>query len=74
MHIGGLRTALYSYMYAKKNNGKFILRIEDTDRSRYVEGAEQVIYDTLRETGLMWDEGPLVGGEYRPYIQSQRKT
>lgn len=74
MHIGGLRTALYSYMYAKKNNGKFILRIEDTDRSRYVEGAEQVIYDTLRETGLMWDEGPLVGGEYGPYIQSQRKT
>lgn len=74
MHIGGLRTALYSYMYAKKNTGKFILRIEDTDRSRYMEGAEQVIYDTLRETGLMWDEGPLVGGEYGPYIQSQRKT
>lgn len=74
MHIGNLRTALYSYMYAKKNGGSFILRIEDTDRSRYVDGAEQVIYDTLRETGLIWDEGPLVGGAYGPYIQSQRKT
>ena len=73
LHIGGLRTALYSYLYAKKNNGKLILRIEDTDRSRYVEGAVDIIYRTLRETGIMYDEGPDVGGDYGPYIQSERK-
>ena len=72
LHIGGLRTALYSYLYAKKNNGKFILRIEDTDRGRYVEGAVEVIYKTLHETGLNYDEGPDVGGDYGPYIQSER--
>ena len=73
LHIGGLRTALYSYLYAKKNNGKLILRIEDTDRTRYVEGAVEIIYRTLRETGIMYDEGPDVGGDYGPYIQSERK-
>ena len=74
LHIGGLRTALYSYLYAKKNNGKFILRIEDTDQGRYVEGAVEIIYRTLRETGIMYDEGPDVGGDFGPYIQSQRKN
>lgn len=74
LHIGGLRTALYSYLYAKKQNGKFILRIEDTDQGRYVEGAVDIIYRTLRETGIMYDEGPDVGGNYGPYIQSQRKN
>ena len=74
LHIGGLRTALYSYLYAKKMNGKFILRIEDTDQGRYVPGAVEIIYRTLRETGIMYDEGPDVGGDYGPYIQSQRKN
>ena len=72
MHIGNLRTALYTYLIAKKNKGAFILRIEDTDQGRYVEGAVDVIYSTLRACGLNWDEGPDVGGEYGPYIQSQR--
>lgn len=74
LHIGGLRTALYSYLYAKKMNGKFILRIEDTDQGRYVPGAVEIIYRTLHETGIMYDEGPDVGGDYGPYIQSQRKN
>ena len=74
LHIGGLRTALYSYLYAKKMHGKFILRIEDTDQGRYVDGAVEIIYRTLRETGIMYDEGPDVGGDYGPYIQSQRKN
>ena len=73
MHLGGLRTALYEYLLARKNNGKFILRIEDTDQERFVEGATQVIYDTLRDCGINWDEGPDVGGDYGPYIQSERK-
>ena len=72
MHIGNLRTALYTYLIAKKNYGDFILRIEDTDQERYVEGAVDVIYDTLRKAGLKWDEGPDVGGEYGPYVQSER--
>lgn len=72
MHIGNLRTALYTYLLAKKNGGKFILRIEDTDRERYVEGAVDVIYKTLRDCGLNWDEGPDVGGDYGPYVQSER--
>lgn len=72
MHIGNLRTALYTYLIARKNNGKFILRIEDTDRARYVDGAIQVIYDTLKKAGLNWDEGPDVGGDYGPYVQSER--
>ena len=74
MHLGGLRTALYGYLFAKKNNGKFILRIEDTDQERFVEGATEVIYDTLRSCGMDWDEGPDVGGDYGPYIQSERKA
>ena len=73
MHVGNLRTALYAYLIAKKDGGDFILRIEDTDQERYVEGAVDVIYDTLRECGLNWDEGPDVGGEYGPYIQSERR-
>ena len=73
MHLGGLRTALYNYLYAKKMGGKFLLRIEDTDQERFVEGATQVIYDTLRGCGMDWDEGPDVGGDYGPYVQSDRK-
>ena len=72
MHIGNLRTALYTYIIAKKYGGKFILRIEDTDQGRYVEGATEVIYDTLRSCGLNWDEGPDVGGPVGPYVQSER--
>jgi glutamyl-tRNA synthetase len=73
MHIGGVRTALYAYLIAKQNNGKFILRIEDTDQTRYVPGATEVIYSTLKELGLNWDEGPDIGGPVGPYIQSERK-
>ena len=73
LHLGGLRSALYGYLFARQNHGAFILRIEDTDQERYVEGATQVIYDTLRDCGMNWDEGPDVGGEYGPYIQSERK-
>lgn len=73
LHIGGLRTALYAWLYAKKYDGKFILRIEDTDQERFVEGATELIYRTMRETGLMYDEGPDVGGDCGPYIQSQRR-
>ena len=73
LHLGGLRSALYGYLFARKNKGSFILRIEDTDQERYVEGATQVIYDTLRDCGMNWDEGPDVGGQYGPYIQSERK-
>ena len=73
MHLGGLRTALYNYLYAKKMGGKFILRIEDTDQERFVAGATEVIYDTLRGCGIDWDEGPDVGGPCGPYIQSERK-
>jgi glutamyl-tRNA synthetase len=72
MHVGNLRTALYAYLLAKKNNGTFILRIEDTDQERYVEGAVDIIYNTLRKTGLIWDEGPDIGGPVGPYIQSER--
>ena len=72
MHIGNLRTALFTYLLAKKNNGKFILRIEDTDQERYVEGAVDIIYNTLRRTGLTWDEGPDIGGPVGPYVQSER--
>ncbi len=73
MHVGNLRTALYEYLVAKSQGGKFVLRIEDTDRERLVEGAEDVIYKTLEQVGLAHDEGPDVGGEYGPYVQSQRK-
>jgi len=74
MHIGNLRTALYEYLIAKNAGGTFILRIEDTDQNRYVEGAADAIFETLRLTGLVFDEGPGVGGDYGPYIQSQRKA
>ena len=73
MHIGNLRTALYSYLISKHEGGKFILRIEDTDRERLVEGATDVIKSTLAMTGLGYDEGPDVGGENGPYVQSERK-
>ena len=72
MHIGNLRTALFTYLLAKKHDGKFILRIEDTDQERYVEGAVDIIYKTLRRTGLTWDEGPDIGGPVGPYVQSER--
>jgi len=73
MHVGNLRTALYAYLLARKDpEGKFILRIEDTDRERYVEGAVDIIYNTLRKTGLHWDEGPDIGGPCGPYVQSER--
>ena len=72
MHIGNLRTALYGYLYAKKEGGKFILRLEDTDAKRYVEDAVQIIYDTLRDAGIVYDEGPDVGGDFGPYVQSER--
>lgn len=72
MHIGNLRTALYEYLIAKSQGGKFILRIEDTDQERFVEGATEIIYHTLEMTGLKHDEGPDIGGEYGPYIQSER--
>ncbi|MEG2039057.1 MAG: glutamate--tRNA ligase [Oscillospiraceae bacterium] len=72
MHVGNLRTALYAYLIAKSNGGIFMLRIEDTDQVRQVEGAVDIIYNTLRETGLIWDEGPDVGGPVGPYVQSER--
>lgn len=72
MHVGNLRTALYEYLTAKHEGGTFVLRIEDTDRERYVEGATQVIYDTMKLAGLTHDEGPDIGGEYGPYVQSER--
>lgn len=72
MHIGNLRTALYAYLIAKHNGGDFILRIEDTDQERYVDGAVDLIYRTMAETGLVHDEGPDIGGNYGPYIQSER--
>lgn len=74
MHIGNLRTALYEYLIAKANNGKFILRIEDTDQERLVDDATDIIYKTLKIAGIQHDEGPDVGGNYGPYIQSQRKN
>lgn len=73
MHVGNLRTALYAYLLAKKHGGVFILRIEDTDQEREVAGAVDIIYNTLRQVGLLWDEGPDVGGPCGPYIQSERK-
>ncbi len=73
MHIGNLRTALYEYLIAKSDGGDFILRIEDTDQKRYVEGATDIIYKTLKRVGMNWDEGPDIGGNYGPYVQSERK-
>jgi glutamyl-tRNA synthetase len=73
LHLGGMRTVLYNYLFAKQNNGDFILRIEDTDQSRYVAGAEQYIFDCLKWSGLEPDESPVHGGNYGPYRQSERK-
>ena len=73
MHVGNLRTALYEYLIAKSMGGDFVLRIEDTDQERFVEGAVQVIYQTLQSVGLKHDEGPDVGGAYGPYVQSERR-
>ena len=73
MHVGNLRTALYEYLIAKNQGGSFVLRIEDTDQERYVEGAVDVIYNTLKIAGLKHDEGPDIGGDFGPYVQSERK-
>ena len=73
LHIGGVRTALYCYLFSKQNGGDFVLRIEDTDQNRYVEGAESYILDSLKWAGIMPDEGFGIGGEYGPYKQSERK-
>ncbi len=73
MHVGNLRTALYTYLIARRSNGKFILRIEDTDQGRLVEGATEVIYKTMKDCGLTHDEGPDIGGPVGPYIQTERK-
>ncbi|MEE9448645.1 MAG: glutamate--tRNA ligase [Ignavibacteriaceae bacterium] len=72
LHIGGLRTALYNYLFAKNNNGKIILRIEDTDRNRFVDGAVDNLLETLHWAGLTFDEGPETGGDSSPYFQSER--
>ena len=73
LHMGGVRTALYNYLFAKKNKGTFILRIEDTDRTRFVEGAEEYIRESLAWCGIEVDEGVIEGGDYGPYRQSERK-
>lgn len=73
LHIGGVRTALYNYLFARKNNGKFILRIEDTDQTRFVSGAEAYIIESLKWCGINFDEGETMGGDYAPYKQSERK-
>ena len=72
LHIGGVRTALFNYLFARKHGGRFILRIDDTDQQRNVDEALKPILDGFRWLGLDWDEGPDVGGEYGPYYQSQR--
>ena len=74
MHVGNLRTALYAYLIAKHEGGDFILRIEDTDQERFMEGALDIIYRTLEKTGLIHDEGPDKDGGYGPYVQSERNA
>ena len=74
MHVGNLRTALYAYLIAKHEGGDFILRIEDTDQERYVEGAVEIIYRTLEKTGLLHDEGPDKDKGVGPYVQSERQA
>ena len=74
LHIGGVRTALYNYLFAKQHGGDFILRIEDTDSNRYVEGAEKYIMDSLAWCGIEIDEGVNEGGPHAPYRQSERKA
>jgi glutamyl-tRNA synthetase len=73
LHLGGVRTALYNYLFAKQHGGDFILRIEDTDQSRFVPGAEEYITECLNWCGLRPDESPVAGGEFAPYRQSERK-
>ena len=73
LHIGGVRTALYNYLFAKQQGGDFVLRIEDTDQTRYVANAEQYIIDSLNWCGIPFDEGPGKKGNYGPYRQSERK-
>ena len=73
MHIGNLRTALYAYLFAKQKGGKFIVRVEDTDQERLIEGAEEMIFKTLEQANIIWDEGGAIGGDYGPYTQSLRK-
>lgn len=73
LHMGGVRTALYNYLFAKKNNGTFIIRIEDTDQTRFVPGAQEYIMDALKWCGIIATEGPGLGGEYGPYVQSERQ-
>jgi len=73
LHIGGVRTALFNYLFAKKHNGTFILRIEDTDQNRYVEGAENYIVESLNWCGIAFDEGPNKNEKFGPYRQSERK-
>ena len=73
LHIGGVRTALYNYLFAKKNDGDFILRIEDTDQERSTKESEDAILQSLQWLGIKWDEGPDQGGDFRPYRQSERK-
>ncbi len=72
MHIGGMRTALFNWLWARHNGGKFILRIDDTDQQRNIEAALSPILQAFRWLGLDWDEGPEVGGPFEPYFQSQR--
>jgi glutamyl-tRNA synthetase len=73
LHLGGARTALYDFIFARQTGGQFLLRIEDSDQRRLVPGAEQEMMDNLRWLGIEWDEGPDVGGPYGPYRQSERK-
>ena len=72
LHVGGIRTALFGYLVAKQNNGSFILRIEDTDKVREVEGSKKHLIESLTSLGLNYDEGPDIGGNYGPYTQSER--
>ena len=72
LHIGGVRTALYNWLFARSQGGEFVLRIEDTDRQRSNPFSERMIFESLRWLGLEWDEGPDVGGEHGPYRQSER--
>ena len=72
LHVGGLRTALFNFLFARRHNGTFVLRIEDTDQNRYVEGATENLIEMLQWAGITPDEGPHVEGEYGPYFQSQR--
>lgn len=74
LHMGGVRTALYNYLFAKKNNGTFVIRIEDTDQTRFVEGAQDYIMDSLKWCGIMPTEGPGLGGDFGPYVQSERQA